>query len=800
VIEESQEPEAVAAGLSEQEAARRLAQRGAVPPPPSSRSVKSIVRSNTLTLFNLILAVFLVLILVSGQYADGLFAGILIANASIGIIQELRAKRVLDQAALLVAPQARVVRDGAERMLHLNDVVDGDLVMLRSGDQVVADGDVSRSVGLTLDESPLTGESLPVARAEGERVLSGSFCVEGSGGYVVTGTGPESYAWQLLGTAREDTAQRSPLEQQVNQLLRLLVAVMVPLGAALVWTLAARDTPFREAVATATAGIVTMIPEGLVLLMSLTFAVGAVRLSRKGMLVQYMNAIESLANVDTVCLDKTGTLTDGNLVLYGVAPLGGAGEDDVRSLVSGYAASAEARNSTLDAVAAGLPGAPAASLEEVPFSSRWKWSGIRREDGWLVLGAPDVLLAGRLPAEVAGHEQEGRRVLAFGRSQQVASPAADGAGGTPRIEPLALVVLEERLRDDAADTIAFLYRQDVDVKVMSGDSPATVAAVAARAGIRVAGTPMQGPDLPEDPAQLAAVAREATVFARLTPDNKRALIAALTGYGAYVAMIGDGVNDVPAMKGARLAVALGSGTQLAKSVADSVLVTDRFGAIPDAVGEGRKIINNVQRVAKLFVTKSVFAAFVIATFGLWTAEFPLLPRHLSLAATFTVGVPGFLLALGPGGTTTEEGSFLRRVLRFALPAGAVLGAATLTAYLAVADVNGHDQLEGRTAAVTVFVFVGLYLLLVLEAERMQASRRYAAEVVALAACLGGGFLAMLGSESLREFFALAVPGLWSVIVIVTVSVAAAWLLGKLGLSPYRFSTVPDPAAKAERST
>jgi magnesium-transporting ATPase (P-type) len=338
------------------------------------------------------------------------------------------------------------------------------------------------------------------------------------------------------------------------------------------------------------------------------------------------------------------------------------------------------------------------------------------------------------------------------------------------------------------------------VKVMSGDSPATVAAVAARAGVRVAGTPRQGSDLPDDAAALATVAREATVFARLTPDNKRALIAALTGHGAYVAMIGDGVNDVPAMKGARLAVALGSGTQLAKSVADSVLVTDRFGAIPDAVGEGRKIINNVQRVAKLFVTKSVFAAFVIATFGLWTAEFPLLPRHLSLAATFTVGVPGFLLALGPGGPTTEEGSFLRRVLRFALPAGAVLGAATLTAYLAVANGPGDDQLEGRTAAVTVFVFVGLYLLLVLEAERMQASRRYAAEVVALAACLGGGFLAMLGSQSLRDFFALAVPGLWSVVVIAAVSVAAAWLLGRLGLSPYRFSSVPDSAAEAERST
>ena len=587
-----------------------------------------------------------------------------------------------------MAPQARVVRDGAERMLHLNDVVDGDLVTLRSGDQVVADGDVARSVGLMLDESPLTGESLPVARAEGERVLSGSFCVEGSGGYVVTGTGPESYAWQLLGTAREDTAQRSPLEQQVNQLLRLLVAVMVPLGAALVWTLAARDTPFREAVATATAGIVTMIPEGLVLLMSLTFAVGAVRLSRKGMLVQYMNAIESLANVDTVCLDKTGTLTDGNLVLYSVAPLGGAAEDDVRTLVSGYAASAEARNSTLDAVAAGLPGAAAATLEEVPFSSRWKWSGIRREDGWLVLGAPDVLLAGRLPAEVVGTRAGGPpgAGLRAGRAGRVPGRrrwryAPDRAAGAGRAGGAAA----RRRRRHHRLPLPSGRRREGDVGRLAGDGggrrrPRRHPRVRhAQAGLR----PARGPG----PAGGRGARGDGVRAAH--PDHKRALIAALTGHGAYVAMIGDGVNDVPAMKGARLAVALGSGTQLAKSVADSVLVTDRFGAIPDAVGEGRKIINNVQRVAKLFVTKSVFAAFVIATFGLWTAEFPLLPRHLSLAATFTVGVPGFLLALGPGGPTTEQGSFLRRVLRFALPAGAVLGAATLTAYLAVADVHGR---------------------------------------------------------------------------------------------------------------
>jgi cation-transporting ATPase E len=797
VTDEAQAPPARAAGLTEQEAARRLTARGEQPPPPSSRSVGSIVRSNVLTLFNAILATFLVLILISGQYADGLFAGILVANASIGIIQELRAKRVLDHAALLVEPHARVVRDGAERSVPLTEVVEGDLIRLGAGDQVVADGVVDHGTGLMLDESPLTGESLPVSRAPGDRVLSGSFCVEGGGGYHVTGTGPDSYAWRLLGTAREDTTERSPLELQINRLLRLLVGVMVPLGGALAWTLASRDTPFRAAVATATAGIVTLIPEGLVLLMSLTFAVAAVRLSSRGMLVQYMNAVESVANVDTVCLDKTGTLTDGELALHAVLPLPGHSEPELREQLAAFAAGAATRTGTVDALAAALPHDRWAPAGQVPFSSRWKWSAVRGEDRWSVLGAPDVLLP-EPAAAAAEHEQAGRRVLAFGAAATI--DPGDGEPAAPAVDAAGLVVFEERLRDDAPATIAFLYDQGVDVKVMSGDSPATVTAVATRAGVQVGDRQWRGEELPEDPAQLAQVAREATVFARLTPEQKRALIGALTGHGAYVAMIGDGVNDVPAMKGARLAVALGSGTQLAKSVADSVLVTDRFGAIPEAVAEGRRIIGNVQRVAKLFVTKSMFAAFVIATFGLWTGEFPLLPRHLSLAATFTVGVPGFVLALAPAAVVPEGSGFVGRVLRFAVPAGCVLGAATLIAFLAVGDLRGHTDVEGRTAAMMVFVAVGLYLLLVLDADRMQASRRYAVIVVALAASLGGGFLAMLGSEPIRHFFALTVPGLWAAVVVVATSVASVWALSRLGLSPYRVSSVPEPAARAERRT
>ena len=422
----------------------------------------------------------------------------------------------------------------------------------------------------------------------------------------------------------------------------------------------------------------------------------------------------------------------------------------------------------------------------MPFSSRWKWSALLLDGHWLVLGAPDVLLGDAADGEVRAHELAGRRVLAFGVAKSDIDPGSDSRPA-PEIEPLAIVVLEERLRRTPATRSSSCTRQGVAMKVMSGDSPTTVAAVAARAGIDAAGRTWEGGDLPDDPAELAVAAREGAVFSRLTPEHKRDLVNALAGQGAYVAMIGDGVNDVPAMKVARLAVALGSGSQLAKSVADSVLIGDRFGAIPEAVAEGRKIISNVQRVAKLFVTKSVFAAFVIATFGFWTGEFPLLPRHLSLAATFTIGIPGFVLALGPASARVEQHGFLRRVLGFSLPAGVVTGAATLAAYLAVSDVRGHSLEDGRTAAMTVFVAVGLYLLLVLDADRMQESGRYAGVVVALAASLGGAYLAVLGSEPARSFFALTVPDLWSLTVIVVVTVAAFWTLGKAGLSPYRRS-------------
>jgi magnesium-transporting ATPase (P-type) len=786
-------------GLTHVEARQRLE---AAPPPetgPTSRSYASIVRSNTLTLFNLILGAFWVVIVAAGRPADGLFGGVLVANTGIGILQDIRAKRALDRLALLVAPHARAVRDGSEETVPAEEVVVGDVVALRPGDQVVADGAVVESSALMLDESQLTGESRAVGKGVGDELLSGSFCVEGAGRYLVNRIGEASYASQVVGEAREFRYRRSPLEQQINRLLLVTTAVMLPLGAAFVWVLIRHHLPFRSASATATAGIVTLVPEGLVLLTSLTFAVAAVRLSTRGMLVQAFNAVESLANVDTVCMDKTGTLTDGTLALHRVTPVGTTAAADAERHVRDFAASTTSRNDTVDAIAAALPGAARPAQSEVPFSSRWKWSACRLEgdEQTLVLGAPDVLLGMDAPALVSEHERAGRRTLVLGRTPaELMAPGADGAA-PPTIEPIAVIALEEHIRPEAAGTIAFLRDQGVAVKVMSGDSPTTVAAVAERAGINVEGPAVDGADLPQPGAELALAADSSTVFARLSPQQKRMLVEALGGSGRYVAMIGDGVNDVPAMKGSRLAIALGSGAQMAKSVADSVLVTDSFAAVPAAIGEGRQIILNIHRVARLFVTKTVFAACVILAFGLTTAGFPLLPRHLTLAATVTVGIPGFVIALIPSTERPDSGSFLRRVARFSIPAGAVIAVAVLAAYLLERAVRVRSITDARTAAVTVFVALGLYLLLVLDPERMAASRAYAIGIVSLVGALGAAYLGVLSAEPARDFFALARPDLLDAVIMIVATVAGIRLMAWAGLSPYPHLPEPAPPERIE---
>ena len=738
-------------GLTSAEAARRLAERGPAEPPATSRSTASIVRANVFTLFNAILAVFGALTLVFGDWRDALFLGILVANSAIGIGQELRAKRALDRLSAEIAPHATVVRDGEPRRVEVENVVPGDLVRIEAGDSVVADGTLASASALALDESILTGESAAVVRGPGEEVRSGSFAAEGAGAYEVTSVGAESYAQRLAGEAREFRHPRSPLERSLNRLLLILVGFMVPLGTIFLYALWQRDTSMHEAVTTAVAGIVTLIPEGLILLASLTFAAAALGMARRGALAQQLNAIESLAAVDVICLDKTGTLTEPGLRVVEVEPAGGADEAEVRRALGRFAASSPARNGTLEAIAAAIPAEAATPDEYVPFSSARRWSGLRIDGSGYVLGAPERFPLGAL-AERAGAEQAGgRRVVAFGTTgARLAEPNGDGP--PPDLRALGLIVLAEELRPETRNTIAFLRREGVEVKVLSGDAPATVAAIARDAGIPLAGPPVDGSAENAPPLDVSVVGR-------ISPEGKRRLVERLRDDGRYVAMVGDGVNDVPALKAARLAIAQGSGSEMARSVADVVLVNGDFAAVPPMVASGRGILRNVQRVTKLFVTKSVFAAFLVLVIGLTTTPYPLLPRHLSLAGALTVGVPGFFLALAPSSGPWRSDRFLREVARFALPAGTAAGLGVISAYLFALNVAALPLAQAQTVALTVLVLLGLYFVLVLEAS----SSRRTAMVGTLCIALLVVYALVLSYDGTRSFFALEAPGAWGVV-------------------------------------
>ena len=769
-------PVAAPRGLPEAEAQRRLRARGPIRPPATSRSYASIVRANTLTVFNLILAAFGALTLAFGDWRDALFLGVLLVNTAIGITQEVRAKRTLDRLALLVAPCATVVRDGVARAVDPGELVTGDLVRVKAGDQLVADGRLVRARDLRLDESILTGESEAAARSVGDELRSGAFVVEGTGAYEVTAVGDDSYAVRLLGEARAFRHPRSPLEQAVNRLLLALVGAVVVLGGLLGFSLWHRDAAAGNAVATATAGVVSLVPEGLVVLVSLTFAIAALRMARRGVLAQQLNAIESLASADVICLDKTGTLTDAELRVTAMVPREGVEADELTRMLARMAAAASLRNGTLEAIAAACPAeAGEEPLGEVPFASRRRWSGVELADVTLLLGAPERFALGAQLARAAAEQRAGgRRVVALARSD---GPLAPDAADAPPADacPLGLVVLAERLRADARATVAFLAREGVELKVLSGDNPETVAAIAADAGIPTT-TVLSGADLPDDPAQLREMALRANVLGRVAPEDKKRVVEALRDAGRYVAMVGDGVNDVPALKAARLAIAQGGGAQIAKGVADLVLVSGDFAAVPELVHEGRQALRNLQRVARLYVTKSAFAAFLILTIGISSTAYPLLPRHFSLAAALTIGIPTFFLALAPStGPWSPEG-FGRRVARFAIPAGVLVGVGVVASYLFALDGLDLTVREARTVATTVLVAAGLYLVVVLEAER--PGRRHVVE--AMCGALGGVYVLTLLIPGLRAFFALAVPTVPMLVAALAgaaISIGALWLAG-----------------------
>ncbi len=780
-------------GLTAAEVAERHASgRGNDVPTGPSRTVEEIIRSNVVTRFNILLSVLLVVILFVAPPQDALFGLVMVANTAIGIVQELRAKQTLDRLALLSAPKARAVREGAVTEVPINDVVLDDVLELTPGDQVVVDGDVLEADGLEINESLLTGEADPVVKQPGASCLSGSFVVAGSGRYRATRVGRQAYAVALAEEARRFTLVKSELRDGIDWILAAISWTLVPLLPLLVWSQVAATDSVKEALRASVAGAVGVVPQGLVLLTSVAFAVSVVRLGRSNVLVQELPAVEGLARVDVVCFDKTGTLTAGRLDVHGVESLNGI---DPAPVLGALAAAERNPNATLRAVGAAFTEPGWVPEHTVPFSSDRKWSGATfHGEGTWVLGAPEVLLD-QHAAELqrATHlAAGGERVLLLARSfAPIEAPAP------PRsLEPAALVVLGDVIRADAADTLGYFAAQGVAAKVISGDHPGTVAAIARQVGVPGAEHAIDARDLPEDESELRRAVEDYTVFGRVSPHQKRAMVHALQANGHTVAMTGDGVNDVLALKDADIGVAMGGGSSASRAVAQLVLIDGDFATMPSVVAEGRRVINNIERVANLFVTKTVYAlvlALVIAVAG---RPFPVVPRHLTLVGTITIGLPAFFLALAPTSKIAEPG-FIRRVLQFAVPTGLLAGISTFVAYeVAINEVGEGRLVEARTMATMVLAAVGIFVLIIISRPLVMWRKALVGTMAAL-------LLLILALPFTRTFFELDMPRVVVVLAGIGVfSMAGAamyaglrmsgWLLRVPEVVPELLSNPPSP--------
>lgn len=763
-------------GLTAAEVAERVA-RGEVNDVPvrSSRSTTDIVRGNVFTRFNAIIGVLWVIMLVVAPIQDSLFGFVIIANTGIGIIQELRAKKTLDSLAVIGETRPTVRRDGASTEVHTSELVLGDCIELGPGDKVVVDGEIAEADNLEVDESLLTGEADPVVKKPGDQVMSGSFVVAGGGAFTATKVGREAYAAQLAEEASRFTLVRSELRSGISTILKYVTWMMVPTATGLIISqLVVKDTAFKDSVARTVGGIVPMIPEGLVLLTSVAFAIGVIRLGRKQCLVQELPAIEGLARVDVVCLDKTGTLTEGGMDVTGLRTLNGADETYVRTVLGALGESDPRPNASLRAIIDAYPDDEDwRCTQALPFSSARKYSGATFSEGdgrtstWL-LGAPDVLLPEGDPVldDIDELNRQGLRVLLLAG----ATGELDDPDVTAGARATALVVLEQRLRPDAADTLAYFADQNVAAKVISGDNAVSVGAVADKLGLPGAAHTVDARRLPAERDEMSRALDEGSVFGRVTPQQKRNMVGALQSGGHTVAMTGDGVNDVLALKDADIGVSMGSGSEATKAVAQIVLLNNSFSTLPAVVAEGRRVIGNITRVATLFLTKTVYSVLLAILVVCSGIEYPFLPRHLTLLSTLTIGAPAFFLALAPN-TERAKPHFVRRVMRYAIPGGIVAAAATFTTYLlARAHYDGPDALSAETSAATLTLFlVSMWVLAIV-------ARPYTWWRIALVAVMGGAFLLVLVVPWLQDFFALRLVGTTMPWIAVAVAAAGAALV------------------------
>lgn len=738
-----------------------------VQPRTTSRSIAEILRTHLMTLFNLIIGICALMIIVLGRWLDLLFAVAAVANVVIGLVQEYSAKRKLDAIALLHQDHIRVMRDGTLLQIHREQIVLDDVVELRRGDQIPADGIVISSRGLDVDESILTGEADPVPKRRDDYILSGTAVLAGTGRFVVTAVGERAHAVKLATESKRYQKINSELRRALEKVAFWLSIALLPITAVVFngqmqahggWSEAVSegwsDGAWRDAMVTAVSSVTAMIPAGLALMTTIAFAVAAVKLAQSQVLIQEQPAVEILARVDVVCFDKTGTLTDGTIAFHGAAPL------DRRGLPTTWDAEQPHDSSTIGGTTRIEGTAPwqqvlawfgndelanptAAALQvpfhalprhhaafQVQFSSARRWSAVTFADdagdlaGHWVLGAPEILLdpvvaPGIESGQLFGHTDaiaaQGLRTMVLARAP-LNEPVIDGASGPlgrgerlPNdLYPVALLTFKENVRTDARATLEYFREQNIGLRVISGDHPRTVAAVAREVGMKVEGDGIDGSRLPRDPEALRAVMATHSVFGRVTPEQKRAMVDALKANGHVVAMTGDGINDALALKKADLGIAMGNGAPATKAVSRMVLLDGRFSRLPAVLDEGRKVIANTERVAHLFLTKTAYAILLGLFYALLFWEFPFLPRQFSTVDFLMIGCPAFFLALMPN-TRRYRPGFLRRSVLFSLPASVAI----CLAVIAVSFFGRlfEDTPAGiQTASTLCLTMVGLWVL------------------------------------------------------------------------------------------
>lgn len=684
-------------------------------PSRSGRTVAEIVRTNVVTRVNAILFILFVIVMSTGEVEQGVFGLLIIANSVIGIVQELRAKRTLDSLAVIGEAHPTVMRDGDLVELSRDDVVLDDIILVRPGDQVVVDGSVVDADYLELDESMLTGEADPVAKLPGDELLSGAFVVSGTGLYQAEKVGADAYAAQITAQASKFTLATSELRQGIDRIIRFISFLLVPVAALTIWVqFSTEGNTWQESVLRMTGALVPMIPEGLVLLTSMAFALGVIRLGRRKVLVQEMPAIEGLARVSVVCADKTGTLTVPSLTLSEIVPLNAETEDAIRRVLAQLVAADPAPNASMQAIADVVTptgeerDAPWPIATRLPFTSARKFAGVSFENhGNWVLGAPDVLTAGDAAARAEAISATGHRVLLLARAPH----SINEPGATRDVDPVALVVLGQQVRPDAAGTLSYFSSQNVTIKVISGDNAASVGAVTRSLGLD-SGDVVDARTLPGDDEDFAAAVDSGQVFGRVTPAQKQRMVRALQSRGHAVAMTGDGVNDVLALKDADLGVAMGSGSAATRAVAQVVLLDDSFATLPHVVAEGRRVIGNIERVAKLFLTKTVYAVALALVLGVLRLPNPFIPLQITVVGWFTIGIPAFLLSLAPNNDRARTG-FVRRVLSVGVPSGLLVAAATITTYILTrgfGEVSDTTQNQASTAALAALIITAIWVL------------------------------------------------------------------------------------------